>query len=256
MIRDGEDAVSQPQASVNVARRPSRTQFFLWTAFAALAAAMIGFFTTFTRPVWRGEFHGPSVAYVHGAFVLSWLLLFLAQASLVKARSVARHRMLGWLGVAIVPGVVLTTWAMGVSALRRDLAAGGGEIAYSSLVGTFTSPMVFALLFVAAIAYRKRPDFHKRLMFLAMFAVMWPAFFRFRHYFPPIDHPEVWFGYVLAQVVPVGVAMLHDRFTLGRVHRVYLTFGLAMLAEAAIELMLFDTAAWRVVAHGLAGFFL
>jgi hypothetical protein len=241
---------------MSVGRRASRSRFFLYAAGFALAAALIGFFTTFTRPVWRGEFHGPVLAYVHGAFVMSWLLLYLAQTLLVQTGRVARHRVLGWTGAAIVPGVVITTGAMGVYALHRDVAGGGGEIAVSSLLGTFTSPLVFAALFVAALIWRRRPDVHKRLMFLALVAVMWPAFFRFRHYFPSIPRPEIWFGYVLAQVVPVAIAMAHDKATLGRVHIVYRTVGIVVLAEAAFESFLFDSPGWRVVAHWLAAFFL
>lgn len=238
------------------ATRAHRPRFFLLAALLAIAAAMIGFFTTFTRPVWRGEFHGPAMAFVHGAFVLAWLLLFLAQSSLVQTGRAARHRVLGWTSVAIVPGVMVTTFAMGVLAMRRDVAAGGGDTAISLVLGTLSSPLIFAALVVGALAMRRRPDYHKRLMFLAMVAVMWPAFFRFRHYFPSVPRPEIWFAIVLAQVVPVGIAMLHDKLTLGRVHVVYRTVGLAVLAEAAVETLLFDSPGWRVVAHWLGDPFL
>jgi hypothetical protein len=215
---------------------------------------MAGFFTTFTRPVWRGEFHGPAIAYLHGAFVLAWLLLFLAQAVLVQSRQVARHRILGWSGVAVVPGVVLTTMAMGVYALHRDLVAGGGETAVSLLVGTFTTPLIFAALFTAALACRRRPDFHKRLMLLATLVILWPAFFRFRHYFPGVPRPDLWFAFVLPNSLIV-LAMLHDRLKTHRVHPVYWTAGLAVIAEAGAEVALFDGPAWRMVAHFLAEFF-
>lgn len=233
----------------------TRSRFFPYFALFALTAVMVGFFPTFTRPVWRGEFHGPVLAYFHGAFMLAWLLLFLSQALHVQMGRTARHRVLGWIGLAVVPGVVLTTMAMGVHALRRDLAAGGGEIATSSLVGSFTTPLIFALLFACAVAWRRRPDFHKRAMFLATAAILWPAFFRFRHYFPAVPRPDIWFGFVLSQL-PILAAMLHDRWTLGSVHVVYRTLGVAVIAEAATEALLFDSPGWRVLAHWLASNFL
>ena len=233
----------------------TRSRFFVYFALVALAAAMVGFFTTFTRPVWRGEFHGPVLAYFHGAFVMAWLLLFLSQALHVQIGRTARHRLLGWIGLAVVPGVVLTTMAMGIFAMRRDLAAGEGEIATSILVGSFTTPLIFAGLFACAVAWRRRPDFHKRAMFLATAVILWPAFFRFRHYFPTVPRPDIWFAFVLAQL-PILAAMLHDRLTLGRVHIVYRTLGVAAIAEAATETLLFDGPAWRVLAHWLASFFL
>lgn len=233
----------------------ARPRFFLYFGVAALAVTMVGFFTTFTRPLWRGEFHGPLLVHLHGAFVLGWLLLFIAQSLIVQTGHVARHRVLGWTGLAIVPGAVVTTMAMGVFVLRRDLAAGGGETDVSLLVGTFTTPLIFAALFAAAIAWRRRPDFHKRLMFLATAVILWPAFFRFRHYFPSVPRPEIWFGLVLSQV-PILIAMLHDRLMFGRLHVVYRTAGVAVIAESVAETLLFDGPAWREVARWLAGFFL
>ncbi|MEO5596109.1 MAG: hypothetical protein ABIQ97_03075, partial [Lysobacteraceae bacterium] len=176
------------------------------------------------------------------------------QALLIKTGRTAHHRVLGWIGLAVVPGVVLTTMAMGVHAMRRDLAAGDGDIATSSLIGSFTTPLIFAALFVCAVAWRRRPDFHKRAMFLATAVILWPAFFRFRHYFPTVPRPDIWFGFVLPQL-PILAAMLHDRWTLDRVHIVYWTLGVAAIAEATTETLLFDTASWRVLAHWLASNF-
>lgn len=173
---------------------------------------------------------------------------------MIESRQVARHRILGWSGVAAVPGVVLTTMAMGVYALHRDLAAGGGETEVSLLVGTFTTPLVFAALFAGAVAYRRRPDFHKRLMVLATLVILWPAFFRFRHYFPGVPRPDFWFAFVFPNSLIV-LAMLHDRLTTDRVHPVYWTAGLGVIAEAEAEIALFDGAVWRAVAHWLADFF-
>ena len=235
-------------------RRRSKHRFFLMVAWFALAVIFVGFLKTFVLPSVRGSFHAPLVVYLHGAFLLLWSLLFAAQSMLVQAGQVKRHRTLGAISLVLVPGVVFSTMAIGVFALRRDLAAGGGEIATSSLVGTFSSPLMFALLVMVAIAYRRKPEFHKRLMLLALIAILWPAFFRLRHYFPNVPRPDFWFAFVLPNMV-VLIAMLRDKLSLGRVHPVYWTVGIAVVLENFAELMLFDSAGWRVLAHWLAGFF-
>jgi hypothetical protein len=232
-----------------------RTRMFLWAGLAALLAAAIGFFGTFVRPSFLGTFHGPAVVYVHGAFVLGWLLLFASQAWWIQARHVARHRALGVLAVVIAPGVVLATMAMAVFVLHRDLAAGQGELAISSMLGSFTSPLVFIALVAAGLAWRRNPAVHKRLMLIATIAILWPAFFRFRHYFPGVPRPEWTFGFVLPQLF-LATMMLADRLRFGRVHPVYWWAGLPFMAEAALETWAFDGPGWRVAAHGLADIFL
>lgn len=237
-----------------VQRAEGRTRIFLWSALAALAAAFIGFFTTFLRPSWQGSFQGTAVVYVHGAFVLAWLLLFASQAWWVRQRNVARHRALGLLAAIVAPGVVASTWALGVHVLHRDLAAGLGELATSSLVGTFTSPLVFMALVAAGLATRRNPAVHKRLMLMATIAILWPALFRLRHYFPGLPQSEWLFGFGL-EMSFLAVVMLADRLRFGRVHPVYWWVGLPFAAEAFLETWLFDGPAWRAVAHWLAGFF-
>jgi L-lactate permease len=76
-------------------QRRARSRVYVGFALLVLASALIGFFTTFIRPMWRGEFHGPWLAHVHGALLGLCLLVFLAQAWLVRARRVATHRALG-----------------------------------------------------------------------------------------------------------------------------------------------------------------
>lgn len=88
-------------------------------------------------------------------------------------------------------------------------------------------------------------------MLLATIAVLWPAWFRFRHFFPSVPFPEVVFAIVAADSL-VLLAMWHDWRTTGRVHPVYAWVGTALIADHVIESALFDSAGWRVVAHGLA----
>ena len=247
--------MAQAAIVTSAPRRAARTRVYVGFALVVLAASLIGFFTTYLRPLWLGEFHGPGIAHAHGALLGAWLLVFLAQAMLARSRNLAMHRTLGWAGLGLVPLVVASTVAMGVFAVRRDVAAGLGETAMSSLVGSVTSPLIFAALVTGAAVYRRSPDVHKRLMLLALIAITWPAFFRIRHYFPSVPRPDVWFGLGLQQLLLV-LAMLHDKLRQGRVHRVYWTVGMAFMAEAALEVWLFDSAGWRVLGRLMATPFL
>lgn len=234
--------------------RRARPRVYWWFGLAALAATATGFMGTFVLPTIQGRFVALPFVHLHGALLLGWLLLYLLQSTLVHRGEVALHRRLGWLGAALAVAVALSTMAVGVSALHRDLDAGLGQLARSSLVGTFTSPLIYLLFVALAVHWRRRPEVHKRLMLLALLAILWPAFFRFRHFFPPVDNPSLWFGVVLPDSL-VLLAMLRDRLVLGRVHSAYLLGGLGLVAENLWEVWMFDGPAWRVAANWLSGWF-
>jgi hypothetical protein len=54
----------------------------------------------------------------------------------------------------------------------------------------------------------------------------------------------------------VLAAMFWEKLTVGRVHPVYLTAGVALIAWNFAETYWFDSAGWRVIANWLASFFL
>jgi hypothetical protein len=227
----------------------------LTAALLALAVVLIGFWTTFILPSFKGEFSAPAVIYVHGAFLFLWTLMLLLQASLIQTKKVRTHMTLGWTTLLVAAGVVFSTMATGVYVMKRDLAAGQGQLATSSLLGTFTTPLIFAVFVALAVKYRRRPEIHKRLMLLAMIEIIWPAFFRFRHYFPSVPSPEIYFAVFLPDLMIV-FAMIWDKVKLGRVHPVYLIGGTLIIAENVAEVLLFGTPPWQTAADRLAGFFL
>lgn len=233
----------------------SRSRHALWMALAALVVVLLGFFTTFIQPVARGTFVAPPIVHAHGALLFLWTIGLVVQSTLVQTGRTRLHRRLGLAVVLLVPLIVVSTVATGAYVLRRDVAAGGGQVAISSIVGIFTTPLIFTALVIAALAYRRRPEYHKRLMLLAMFAIMWPAFFRFRHYFAPVARPDVIFGAILPSLAIVAL-IYWDRVAHGRWHVVYRTVGVALAVEGLVEVAVFDSGPWRVLAQWLSGFFL
>ncbi|MFT3745736.1 MAG: hypothetical protein QM785_15780 [Pyrinomonadaceae bacterium] len=232
-----------------------RSRYFLAASVLALVFALVGFLKTFIIPKLSGTFEAPAVIYVHGGFLFLWTVFFVVQAVLIRRKKLKYHRLLGFGSVVLVLGVAISTMAAGVYVMKRDLALGLGEIATSALLGTFTTPLIFMSFVAAGIYYRRKPEIHKRLMLLAMIAIMWPAFFRFRHYFPGISNPELIFGVLLPNSMTLLV-MLWEKLTMGTINRVYLYAGTALFAENLAENYFFDSPGWRIAAHWLAGFFL
>ena len=234
---------------VNVWAQDRANWFYFGFGLFALAVVLIGFSTTYIVPMARRTFNAPWIVHLHGASALSWVLLLIFQARLVRKRRTPLHR---HVGRAAIP-LALLIWASGIAtatwAATRDLPQ-LGSAATSSLAGTATGLTLYLLLVIAAIAARRRPDWHKRLLILATIQVLWPAFFRFRHLLPFVPQPDIWFALVLAYL-PVLVAALRDRWRWGRIHPVWLFVGPALVVEQSVEFALFDQGPLRAFGQWL-----
>ena len=228
-------------------RADRANQFYRRAAWAALGVAICGFFLTYILPLSQGRFAGPRWAHLHGAAMASWLILVVVQTQLAHG-SLRRHRQLGWLSLVIAAAVITSTVAIARAAAQRDFLAGGSTAAISGLLGGVTAPLIFVGLVFAAVAKRRDPQWHKRLIFIATVAILWPAWFRWRHFLPSVPRPDIWLGLVLADT-PLVAAMVRDKLKFGRVHPAYLWCGVPLIAEQSAEALLFDSPVWRAAAQ-------
>ena len=212
-----------------------------------LAASLTGFSTTFLIPMGKGTFEAPWVVYVHGVFAFGWVVLFVVQSLFIQNNKFRRHRLLGFSGILIAVGVAVTIVPVGLYQVEKELAEGLGPTAVSSIVGNVTSAVMFIAIVTAAMLKRREPAVHKRLMLLATLLLLWPAWFRFRHLFPSIPHPEIWFAIVLADSL-ILLSMIWDKITNRRIHPTFLYVGFFIIAEHTLEAYLFDNSLWREIA--------
>jgi len=230
--------------------RDSGTWFYRACGLAALAVTLAGFFLTYLRPMALGKFKGPMLSHLHGGLLGSWLVLVIAQVFLVRWRF-SYHRTLGWIALVLAPAIAISTVMIGAEASRRDMLTSGPSGA-DNLVGTATTPTIFLLLVLAALLLRRRPQWHKRLIFIATVAILWPAWFRWRHFLPAMPRPDIWLGVVLADL-PLVVAVARDQIRFGAIHPAYLTAGVAFVAEQIAEVLLFGTPGWHRLAMTMLG---
>lgn len=225
----------------NLWARDRAGRFYLAFGIVSLAAALTGFSTTYLLPMARSTFTAPAPVHLHGTLCLTWVLLFIAQALLVRARRTPLHRQLGMLGIPVALGVLASGMATAHWATTRDLET--VPTAFTTMTGTLTSLAIFAAFVIFAVAMRRKPDWHKRLMMLATVVVLWPAYFRFRHLMPWVPRPDIWLAVVLADL-PIVIAAVRDRVLYGHVHPVWAVFGTALIVEQATEVLLFETPFW------------
>lgn len=227
-------------------KRQRRFSYFGAIAIAGLAAVFIGFAKTFFLPLSNGKLNIPASIHIHGAFAFAWIIFFFWQSMAVYRNRIRWHMQAGWAGLFIAVGVAVTMIPAGMFEVSRSLKTGGGDFAYSTIFGVCTSALMFLSFVLAGIVYRKKGAIHKRLLLLATIIVLWPAWFRFRHYFPSVPNPEVWFGVVLSDSL-ILVAWLCEYFTRKKLHPVLLFGGLFIIIENSIEVYCFGNETWQSI---------
>jgi hypothetical protein len=157
--------------------------FFVGMALVMIATSIAGFLPAIVDPATRRAPLTPLAA-AHGIVFFMWLLLYLAQSLLIANRRVDLHRRLGVAGVVLlavmIPLGFITTTAM----VRRGFDLSGDQHvdphpdgqtsmdAPTACLGNLSALVAFVILAVAALAYRRRPDVHKRLMLFANISLM------------------------------------------------------------------------------------
>lgn len=166
-------AETQPAASVRKALRKS--PFFTLLGLLMLVLAIAGFWPQYFSAA-TGRTPEPTTQYwlihVHAALFTGWLLMYISQAALIMTGRARTHLKLGpWLaGYGFVIALV-GTYAAGLLAHRFGVREGSADAAASFVFFPLIDMVFFAGFLAAAVAYRKRPDLHKRAMFLATFSI-------------------------------------------------------------------------------------
>jgi hypothetical protein len=101
--------------------------------------------------------------------------------------------------------------------------------------------MLFGGFFGAAVAYRPRPEIHKRLVLLASVALMFAGVGR------------LWFADAVPLMLamwylPVVLAMGYDLLTMRRIHPVYL-IGVAIMTVGLLRIPFGESELWQGIAR-------
>lgn len=228
------------------APRRSGRNFYLAVALATALIVAIGFGPTANARLFRPSTARPLILYVHAATFTAWVLLFIAQAALVRAGRAHWHRRLGLLGIVLgglLPLVGIMT-AFTMTRLNRAESGADGE---AFLIVSLFDMLAFAVIFGLAVYWRRHLEYHRRLMLMATCGLTVAAFARFPQWVVP---SHSWYAFVDALIL-TGAA--RDWITTRRVHPVYL-YGLPALAlgqAATMWIYMSRAPIWIAIAHAL-----
>ena len=225
-------------------RRAAERRFFALVSAAIALTVFAGFARTFYL---RRFFHDnslPALLQVHGMVFTAWIALLIMQIRLVSRQRIALHRRVGVFGALLAAALVTVGFEVAVHAAKRDVLAGGGRPPLSFLAIALGDLVVFAVLVAFALAFRRNPDAHKRLMLLATIALLPPALARL-----PLSSGGTPIWFFGAADVFLLACLLFDRFARGRVHAAFL-FGSCFIV-ASQPLRFQPGARWQYSTAGI-----
>jgi hypothetical protein len=148
-------------------------RFFCVMAALILLTVFVGFANTyFLAGVFRA--HLPNVLiHIHGAAFSGWIILFIAQISLVSAGRVDIHRRLGLVGFGWACLMVVLGSLAATNSLARNFSpAGSGPDPKTFYAIPVCDMFIFAVLVYFAYRMRFDPSAHKRLILIATIALL------------------------------------------------------------------------------------
>ena len=200
--------------------------FFPVFGIVLLALSLVGFSDNLFTDVGQPTNSDPKFI-VHGIFALAWFLLIAIQPFLIRRRNVALHRTLGFYGMFVAAGLVVSTAYIRIVAFQADGALGTLAI-FNTILMTG-----FVVCIVLAYRNRSRAEVHKRLIMVGTLLIMAPTTDRVAGHIgaPPILFtPLTWVVLFLAMII-------HDRIVLGKFSKITLA-GFAFLI--IVILTIFD----------------
>ena len=155
---------------------------------------------------------------------VGWMALLLTQVLVAARGQVQLHRKIGRYGVAYGWLVLVMGLVVGPAASVIHVQAGEWtrDRGAGFLLVTFGDMVLFGACFAAAVAYRHRPEIHKRLMIAATVALLFAAIGRMTFIASPALSGIVWLS-------PLLIGMFYDKVTQGRVHPAYLVTTAGLL---------------------------
>lgn len=219
--------------------------FFSAMALLILVTVVVGFARTYFL---AGVFRAPLpslIVHIHGAVFSSWILLLIAQISLVSAGRVDIHRRLGVAGFGLACLMVTLGVLAATNSLTRGFSPPGSPFDPKTFYAIpITDMVIFATLVLFAFRARFNPSAHKRLILIATFALLDAPTGRSpftvitaRPYF---DSVFVWAFLLLLAA--------YDLWSLRKVHRATTWAGAFVVVMEQLRVPIGNTAVWHTFA--------
>ena len=208
--------------------------FYLCMSLVLAALVILGFSRTANANLFHANPPRPLLLWIHGAAFSTWMIFVIAQSALVRTRKVSVHRLLGWLGAGLATVMVMLGFAIAVVMTRFDTAVLQQKGVDAFLSVPFVDMIIFGSCIAMAIYWRKKPEYHRRLVFVASCQLVDAAIGRFDFmFYHNLFYPA------LDCIIVLG--MVRDWVVDNRVHKVYLYALPSLIVVQSLAIY-----AWRI----------
>jgi len=224
------------------------THFYFAMSLVMTVVVVAGFSLTMGPRIIHPKTPPPTILYVHAFVFYGWLAFLIFQSALVRTHNVRLHRTLGWFGVAmgaVIP--VLGTWTT-ITMTRIKVLVNHDQGAAAFMLVPLNDMVCFTVTFALAVYWRKKPEYHRRLILIATCALTaagWGrfpgAFFQSNYFYAGVDflillgvvrdwtvnrHVHVVYKYALPGFVAIQAFVI---FTIGTNQQYWVKIANAML---------------------------
>jgi hypothetical protein len=254
MPTDATAALSRPAFPSRRTTASSRhalleNYFYFLMTLLIFGIVVYGFSHTVDQNLIHPAVPRPFTLYVHAAVFSGWLVLFVLQSTLVRSHHVSWHRRVGWFGAGLGALIPVLGVATAITMGRFNLFQLHQPGAAAFLIIPLWDMATFTPAFALAVYWRKKPEFHRRLILIASCALTAASFGRF----PPNILPRIVFYAGVDSLILLGV--IRDLIVNRSIHQVY-RYALPAIILGQVVVMYTATvqpALWMRIAHAMLG---
>jgi hypothetical protein len=224
----------------------------LYLLLAALLAifVFVGFAQTYYL---RTLFQVPPITmllHAHALLFTAWVVLFVTQARLIAKQDYRTHMRLGVLGMALAALVVVVGIAVTIASAAEPRPRPMGMTTAQFTILPASSIVFYGVLVLAAFLLRKNGQLHKRLMVLAMIAVLGPPTARL------VRAAGLGQDFLVLQMSVtaffVVCALVADWSRHRSIHAAYAVGGMLLVLSWPVRIWFAHTPAWEAVGQWMA----
>ena len=226
---------------------------FLITALMLLT--LIGFYPTYISKFPAFE-HVTTVHHFHGAMMMLWFALLVAQPFLISYKQYKIHRALGKVSYVVAPLVMYSIFLASQHEYYRDIEELPENKSLAGLSLDITSLVAFGVCYALAVINRKNTPLHMRYMVGTALIIMGPGIMRIiviYQIFGDISFPTaVLYTYLISLAIGVGLLVYDVMKT--KPYKPYLT-AVALMTAIYLTYVYRMSDWWQTIAGAIATVF-